>query len=287
MHRNSNNSGLKADLSRLLPASVLDDCRLEPVGGLTGESWRIRGDDIDWLARAVSAEKALLGADGRREYRILRHLGASGLAPRPILLTPRWSVVAWVGGASLTSGQWRQCFEDGSLVRLLRQLHHLPRYGYPLTLHTRYARYWQSTDPARHSPAWLRLHRRLMAHRTPVPLKTAPLHMDLHAANLVRATDGSLRFIDWEYAVDGDIALELAALFQAHAVGETGQAAFLAAYQPSGGYPLSVMRRQVAAWRPWVDYLMLLWYEVRWAQTGRENFLREAIPLRRSLGLPA
>ncbi len=43
-------------------------------------------------------------------------------------------------------------------------------------------------------------------------MRLAPLHMDVHAGNIVH-TAGGLRLIDWEYAGDGDIALELAAVW--------------------------------------------------------------------------
>lgn len=46
----------------------------------------------------------------------------------------------------------------------------------------------------------------------PLPLRLAPLHMDVHAGNPVHSRDG-LRLIDWEYAGDGDIAMELAAVW--------------------------------------------------------------------------
>jgi thiamine kinase-like enzyme len=36
--------------------------------------------------------------------------------------------------------------------------------------------------------------------------------MDVHAGNIVH-TEAGLRLIDWEYAGDGDIALELAAVW--------------------------------------------------------------------------
>ena len=47
-----------------------------------------------------------------------------------------------------------------------------------------------------------------VAHREGYP-EISPLHMDVHAGNLVHSASG-LKLIDWEYAGDGDIALELA-----------------------------------------------------------------------------
>ncbi len=54
--------------------------------------------------------------------------------------------------------------------------------------------------------------KRLRKAREPRPLRLSPLHMDVHAGNLVHSASG-LKLIDWEYAGDGDIALELAAVW--------------------------------------------------------------------------
>ncbi len=54
--------------------------------------------------------------------------------------------------------------------------------------------------------------KRLRKAREPRPLSLSPLHMDVHAGNLVHSASG-LKLIDWEYAGDGDIALELAAVW--------------------------------------------------------------------------
>ncbi|WP_257896521.1 phosphotransferase, partial [Enterobacter chuandaensis] len=46
----------------------------------------------------------------------------------------------------------------------------------------------------------------------PQPIRLSPLHMDVHAGNIVHTPEGG-RLIDWEYAGDGDVALELAAVW--------------------------------------------------------------------------
>ncbi len=44
------------------------------------------------------------------------------------------------------------------------------------------------------------------------PPAAGAAHMDVHAGNIIHNESG-LRLIDWEYAGDGDIALELAAVW--------------------------------------------------------------------------
>lgn len=98
------------------------------------------------------------------------------------------------------------------LTNLLYDVHQQPRFGWRVTLAPLLAQYWQTCDPARRTPRWLRWHQRLRRRGEPRPLRLAPLHMDVHAGNIIHSEFG-LRLIDWEYAGDGDIALELAAVW--------------------------------------------------------------------------
>ncbi len=93
--------------------------------------------------------------------------------------------------------------------------------------------------------------------------------MDIHAGNLVHTTDG-IRLIDWEYAGDGDIAMELAAVWS-----EDGDARhrLVMAYAAMAQIEPVLLWRQVLRWRPWVLMLMAGWYECRWQQTGDRQFI--------------
>ncbi len=102
----------------------------------------------------------------------------------------------------------------------------------------------------------------------PRPLRLAPLHMDVHAGNIIHNESG-LRLIDWEYAGDGDIALELAAVWITH--GERRR--LVEAYARRAAIDAQLLWRQVALWRPWVLLLMAGWYEMRWRQSGDRQFI--------------
>jgi len=274
-------------LSRMWPEVNRNQCHIEPVNGLTGESWRIRAPGNDCLARGNTPQKRVLGVEKQREYRILRQLLPSKLAPRPRGRWAQWLLVDWLAGEKLSPTAWCDEVANGGLARRLRQLHHRPLYGYPLNLRARYAVYWQASDPDRRCPAWLRLQQQFMRKKMPAPLHIAPLHMDLHPGNVVRSVDGELWLIDWEYAADGDIALELAALVKGNGLNVFEQQALLCAYcAGAAGYCAPLLQRRVAAWGPWVDYLMMMWYEARWGQTRQQQFVTASTPLRLRLGLP-
>ncbi|SUX74287.1 thiamine kinase [Citrobacter freundii] len=81
------------------------------------------------------------------------------------------------------------------------------------------------------------------------------------------------RLIDWEYAGDGDIALELSAVW----VNDDSQhQRLVSAYAQRAHIEQNALWRQVKRWRPWVIMLKAGWFEYRWRQTGDRQFIRLA-----------
>ena len=116
---------------------------------------------------------------------------------------------------------------------------------------------------------WLRTLHRLQKQREPQPLRLSPLHMDVHAGNIVHTPVG-LRLIDWEYAGDGDIALELASVWMQDA---RQRREYSDAYAARARIAPEALWQQILRWRPWVLMLMAGWYECRWQQTGDRQFI--------------
>lgn len=297
MAQSNADSSLHALIESIRPAVKIADCHISPVSGLTGESWRITlasntGQSIDWLAREQSIQKTQLGVDRRRERKLLRHVAGRHLAPTIIAANQHWLVVNWLEGDVVTDEQFIELSGNGQLAQLLARVHHLPASGYRLDLRAQLIRYARQIDPKRRSPSWLRLHQDFLRRPQPQPVKLAPLHMDIHSGNLL-ATSTGLKLIDWEYAADGDIALDIAALFCSHKGlrGDGGsvaqQQAFLHHYchNEQGYHDIDRLSRQIQQWLPWIDYLMLMWFEVRWQQTGDSEFLQWAAPLRQRFNL--
>lgn len=273
-------------LAQQLPAVFSAGCHLSPVAGLTGESWKIEAPGQTLLARMQSADKAALGVNRRREQALLRHVAALNIAPQTRLISPPWLVVTWLSGQPCESDFFSHLHNLDRLSQRVVELQRLPPSGYRLQLHQQFSRYWQQIDRSRLTADWLRLHQCFMHKPMPQPLKLAVMHMDIHPGNLVDGEQG-LRLIDWEYAADGDIALELAALFRGNGWSLEQQQYFLQAYAAAGGYgghkQTRRLQQQIRRWTPWVEYLMLMWFEVRWQQTGDRQFTDWAQPLRESL----
>lgn len=265
-----------------LPRARAQAVIAEQIGGLTGNSWRLRGVDFDILARNASKEKVQLGVDIRREFRVLCYLWrfSGGLAQRPLAIIHGWLFVEWLPGVILNNVRWQQVLADGSLAAKLAKLHQLRHCcGYTLDLKASFIRYWQHIDPARKTPTLLKLQRFFLQRSQPTALRKALLHMDVHCANLLISDSDVLMLIDWEYAGNGDIALELALLF--YELNSPTKEKFITAYlQNMPGLSYYCLRSSITAWEPWVSYLRLMWYETRWYQTGNCSFLNLAAPLR-------
>ena len=194
-----------------LPAVNTAGCHFSPVQGLTGKSWRIDGVGITLLARQHSAEKRALGVSRRREARVLRRC-APGLGPWVFAQNNQWLILEWLEGDVVTDTEFAALNQRGELAAMAAELHRRPLSGYRLDLRRQFRRYWQQLDRRRLTLTGCACSV-ILRSALPRPLRLAPLHMDIHPGNLL-ATGEGLRLIDWEYAADGDVALDIAALFR-------------------------------------------------------------------------
>lgn len=255
------NSTLQSVIKQYLPAAQAAGC-VSALEGLSGGSLHFRLGEDEYVARE-QPDSPMPGVSLKRQYRALTHL-TPGIGPRPVCQAKGWLIVEWLNGevkSELPSLQ--------SLTSLLYDLHHHACFGWRISLLPVLEHYWLSAAPERRTLFWLRLLKKMKRQGEPKPLRLAPLHMDVHPGNLVRSLAG-LKLIDWEYAGDGDIALELAAIMAANNMGDDS---LTKAYAQLSQIPLETLTRQVARWRPWVIMLMASWYECRWWQTQDKIFL--------------
>lgn len=156
-----------------------------------------------------------------------------------------------------------------ALVAMLYHLHRQPRLGWRITLYPLLERYWQQAAPDRRTPVWLAHLKRLRKAGEPQPIRLSPLHMDVHAGNIVHTAEG-IRLIDWEYAGDGDVALELAAVWTES---DDARQTLIWDYAEVARIDADALRRQVKRWRPWVVMLMAGWFEMRYQQSRDKHFI--------------
>ncbi|MCT8220590.1 phosphotransferase [Proteus mirabilis] len=208
----------------------------------------------------------------------------------------------WLEGEHLTH---QQLF--GSHLKLLAhqiaKLHQQKPFGFPLDLWHELSVYWYHIDRKRLSPKWLRLHHDFLRQPRRTLIKYAPAHMDLHPENIL-LSDSGIKFIDWEYAADIDTADSLMTFFAANQLNSAQQTAFLHEYcayhhytelnndqqnrqhpQQQSFYSVNVLKQRILSREPFILYMMLMWYEVRWQQTKDNAFLAMSEPLRRYFSL--
>ncbi|POT57708.1 thiamine kinase [Citrobacter amalonaticus] len=260
----NNNSPLTRDklLSRYFP-------HYHPVSefenGLSGGSFLIENENHRLVIRQPHDPRA-------PEYVFLRQYRALSRLPESLAPTPRFYTRGWMAVDYLPGEVKSGLPNADELAGLLYHLHLQPRFGWRIALLPLLERYWQDCDPTRRTPFWLQHLTSLREVGEPHPLRLAPLHMDVHAANLVHTSSG-LRLIDWEYAGDGDIALELAAVWVENA---HQHRQLVNAYAACAHVAPEQLWQQVRRWYPWLLMLKAGWFEYRWQQTGERQFIRLA-----------
>ncbi|WP_244212883.1 phosphotransferase [Proteus hauseri] len=280
-------------LHALFPTITLSNWKITALAGLGGGTFRIQYAEIDWVARYYGIEKTALFVRARKEYAILKQLSGSDLSPKIATRYGEWFFLHWLQGKHLSHQQLVGSYFQ-PFAQKIAQLHQQKPFGYPLDLWHELSIYWYGIDRKRLSPKWLALQRDFLQQPRHNLIKYAPAHMDLHPANIL-LSDSGIKFIDWEYAADIDIADSLMTLFASNQLTPEQQRQFLHYYcsyhshhlQPKKGIPYSVeqLRKKILSREPFIFYMMLMWYEVRWQQTKDELFLIMSEPLRRYFSL--
>ncbi|WNN49980.1 thiamine kinase [Siccibacter colletis] len=253
-------ASLDAFLTRHFPAAQAAGS-LSALRGLSGSSVLVDTPQGQRLVRQRNASLVTRAAFAR-QYRALRQLPAD-IAPHVWCREGDWLMLDYLPGEVKTSLP-----PVPQLAALLYHLHRQPRFGWRITLLPLLQNYWQTSAPQRRTLFWLRRLRALARQGEPRPLRLTPLHMDVHPGNLVWQGD-TPRLIDWEYAGDGDVALELAAVWADASVRD----ALTQHYAQLSGIDASALRSQVRRWQPWVDMLIAGWYEQRFQQTQEQQFI--------------
>jgi thiamine kinase len=240
-----------------------EDISVECLPGLSGGSYKYRQAGRSWVLRRAPSI-AFPAVSRKREYRLLCKLRHSGITVPPQSLSKEGLIQPWILGKSLDPAEFYH--ENRQLIELLSVLYQQPLSGYPLVISKILLRYWQLCEAKSYSA--FKLLQRLLNRGLPRPIRTVLLHMDLHAGNIIQHQH-QLLLIDWEYAGDGDIGLELATLcWQQPLFAEQ----WLSLYAKQWNIPESLLQGQIRRWYPWVGLLQCFWYQLRYQQTGEAQF---------------
>lgn len=240
--------------------------------GLGGASCIIEQDDHRLVLRHHHDLSAPV-SHFRRQFRALKRLPQE-LVPKPHFYHQGWMAVAYLAGEIKS-----ELPDTSTLAAMLYHLHCQPRLGWRIALQPLLEKYWQQASPARRTPFWLAQLKRLRKAGEPQPLRLSPLHMDVHAGNIVHTSAG-VRLIDWEYTGDGDVALELAAVWTPD---DAARERLIMAYARCAQMDALTLAHQVSRWRPWVFMLMAGWFEMRYQQSNDKQFITLADDVWRQL----
>ena len=261
-------AALRRLMETRLPAVNTAGCHFSPVQGLTGESWRIDGVGITLLARQHSAEKRALGVSRRREARVLRRC-APGLGPWVFAQNNQWFILEWLEGDVVTDTEFAALNQRGELAAMAAELHRRPLSGYRLDLRRQFRRYWQQLDRRRLTLTGCACSV-ILRSALPRPLRRAAAHghpSGQSARHRRRAAADRLGICRRRRRGAGYRRV----VSRQRLVGRPA-AALLQHYARRGYHDVARLQAQVRRWLPWVDYLMLLWFEVRWQQSGDAEF---------------
>lgn len=279
---------LIALLLQKYPAITANKWQIKALPGSSGGSFCVKATpNIKLIARFAGKNERLLGINRQRERRILRQLTQFVAAPQIVGANNDWLILEWLTAEVVndTDTSLQELYQP--LGHILASLHSYPLSGYSLPLKQHLASYWYQIDRRRLSPYWLNLHHFFQYACQPKTSKKVLAHLDIHSGNVLLADNGILKLLDWEYATDCDLAFALATLFATNDWDKNGQNQFLHHYcQQQPAYKdFNKLKLQIALWLPWVNYMRMMWYEVRWMQTKDSQYLALAQPIRTWLGL--
>ena len=217
----------------------------EPLdGGITNRNFRARLGGAEYVVRRHGRGTELLGIDRGAERLATQAAASLGIAPTLAATLDGGLVTSYVPCSPPEPGELRERAPE--LARTLRAFHdcgiELPVSFHVPELLARYERLVAERDGA--LPAeWMRtVHAAeriagALARRETVE---RPCHNDLLPGNLIRAGDGRIMIVDWEYAGMGAPLFDLANLSVNNDFDEAADERLLAAYD---GTPPSPSRR--------------------------------------------
>ena len=260
---------------------------MKPLAGLSGGTFLLNNQQRQVIARLQGDTQSHLYVNRQKERMILKQLVNFPAAPRSLGANADWLLLEWLPGQHPDQSLFLSVDFQRKLAALIASLHNHPKLTYDLQLQEEIIHYGRQIDKRRMTPRWLQIQRHFEREKQPKSLKIAPAHMDIHRGNLLIEPSGELYLLDWEYSANTDIGLSLTTFFLANDLNEQKKKQFLMHYcldYHAYRDPLR-LAKQCQLWEPWVKYLMLMWYEVRWKQTEEHQFLTLAYPLRRYFGL--
>ncbi len=235
--------GIAAIVAELEP--LLGPVGGEPVpldGGITNRNYRVRLGEGDYVVRLPGKETAKLGIS-RQAERVANAAAAElGIAPAVLAGSEAYLVTRFIECRPVSAAEVSAAPDQ--VARALRAFHdhgpELPVSFWVPDLLEEYARIvLERGGSLPDSYGHARAVAAQIAAVRPMP-ERAPCHNDLLTANLIRARDGALMLVDWEYAGMGDPFFDLGNLSVNNEFDEQADLRLLTAYLGSPPGPREI-----------------------------------------------
>lgn len=285
----NNFNSLFSLLNRKYPEIKFNQWNFNKLNGKTGRSFLVQSKNkkIRFVARFLNNDKHFLGISLVKESKILNKLNLFIHSPKLLAKNRDWLLIEWISGKSIRNNLNSFWKISKKLGNILVKLHSVGLSGYSLELKRYFFNCFFLVDLNRLSFSWLKLHRFFQNSRQPKIIKTAIAHLDIHSGNILLTNTGILKLLDWEYSLDCDIAFDLASLFLNNNWSKDLEKHFLKIYcDIDFSYKdFFVLEKRILMWKPWVNYMRLLWYEVQWNKTKNEEYLKLSYSIRKFFNL--
>jgi thiamine kinase-like enzyme len=205
-------------------------------GGITNRNFRVRLGDTEYVVRRPGKDTDLLGIDRQAERLANEAAARVGIAPAVAAVLDDCLVTLFISCRPLAAGELAESVEE--IAGALRSFHESP-----VSLPSSFA----VTELLESYAAIVRAHGGALptAYRDAVATSARiaaalplahprPCHNDLLPGNIIRAQDGRLLIVDWEYAGMGDPRFDLGNLSVNNEFDEATDDRLLTAYYEDG-----------------------------------------------------
>ncbi|SMY32428.1 phosphotransferase [Photobacterium andalusiense] len=290
------------DLLRTLPDTEFVSAS-KLAGGLTNRCWKVElfhrsiNQTKHYVWRPFSIAAHAFGIQRQYEYDLLTMISETGLAPKPLQLLVNTDTsteqvtglfVEWLAGTEASPH-----FSNTALCQLQAKVHQLPVPCWRLDIKQRGLHYWQYINTEHKTPLLTAIYNSFQNRPIPTAFDDCCCHFDLGRYNVIvpyskqGSTAENAKIIDWEYAAAGDPSLDLAMTIIANDLDDELAISDYCDYRQLVDKETQFNKHDwlqaVISWKPWCQYLALLWYYVGYDVWHQPQYLQHASQLQLQL----
>ncbi|MFV0575130.1 MAG: phosphotransferase [Vibrio sp.] len=256
-------------------------------GGLTNRCWQVSAQcGRQYIWRPHSPFITALSVSRSNEFCVLKALQPYEIAPDPETLIVENGqeiglLVEWLSGCVLSETDSSQTQIQDNVIACLAQLHQIQiKQENPIRTFE-YAKliehYWQALPAELHTADAAKRFEWFASSSQQLDLVTSQIaapclcHFDLGDYNIIQTKEKNLKVIDWEYAAIANPILDVAISALAGEFDLDTCIQTYASHFTAENIDIQVWQTIALQWIPYLHYMMLLWYQLSFAEYGRAS----------------